>query len=695
MQSVDDSGSRTDRYIWVDSNGALRISTSEPSDQDSDGSPIAASGVTLDSAFDSGSAIDGATSSGAAVTIGGSGAADISFYHDGSNGYIVSNTGDLFLNAAGGDVNLGDENLVTTGNLQVNSDSNKLTLGASGASDAYLQFDGTDLLFYDSNYGGTISLSSLAGSNLSGPTVTGDMTISDGKLDWTNASDETAGTWSFDAVTTGNALVISGDALTSGTLVLLSATEGTLNGGYYLRMYDETASGTVFGVKEDGEVEITGAVGSDMLTISAGDLQLDNGKFEVDTTQDITSYVKRNHATSSSPVVEIEQTHTGATGTALLIDQNATGNAKALEISHDGDYAAIDISAGAARTGNVIDINMANQLAETALDVHGAATGTAGEGIVHVDVTGALAGNAIRVDSTGANLATGQLLYVKSAGNQAAATNGIVAYFEDTGAAQATSYAVYISSTNNEALKVDAGESVFDEKVTISDDLAVTVADSANVDAITVTQSDATNNKDGVVISFAGTGYGLKASNSDAGGHVALFQAGVASTTPPLVEVDGTTNNWVGAATTGMLELHSDGTLAATTANLLRIEFSGTSASGGLGTCLSVNDTGTSGGGTEYSVYINATNHEALKVDAGQAVFDELVDMSGEGMKTKLSTADVSNPPTNAELDSAFGAVGQTAGFIGVVDDAGGGSNVWIVTHDGTDWWYVAMTKAA
>lgn len=60
-----------------------------------------------------------------------------------------------------------------------------------------------------------------------------------------------------------------------------------------------------------------------------------------------------------------------------------------------------------------------------------------------------------------------------------------------------------------------------------------------------------------------------------------------------------------------------------------------------------------------------------------------------------LATDNVSNPPTDAELDAAFGtpaAVG--AGFARVLDDGGDDTTVYLVTSNGTSWWFVAMTKA-
>lgn len=65
------------------------------------------------------------------------------------------------------------------------------------------------------------------------------------------------------------------------------------------------------------------------------------------------------------------------------------------------------------------------------------------------------------------------------------------------------------------------------------------------------------------------------------------------------------------------------------------------------------------------------------------------------GLQTQLSTDDVSSPPTDAELDSAFGTPATVGtGFIGVVDDAGAGSAFYVCCSDGTNWWYSAMTKA-
>jgi hypothetical protein len=63
-------------------------------------------------------------------------------------------------------------------------------------------------------------------------------------------------------------------------------------------------------------------------------------------------------------------------------------------------------------------------------------------------------------------------------------------------------------------------------------------------------------------------------------------------------------------------------------------------------------------------------------------------------IKIKVSTANVSNPPTDDDLDSAFGTPATVgAGFLALLDDNGGGTNVYLIASDGTNWWYKALTK--
>jgi hypothetical protein len=61
----------------------------------------------------------------------------------------------------------------------------------------------------------------------------------------------------------------------------------------------------------------------------------------------------------------------------------------------------------------------------------------------------------------------------------------------------------------------------------------------------------------------------------------------------------------------------------------------------------------------------------------------------------RYSTANVSNPPTDAELDAALGTPATVgAGYATVLNDNGAGTNEYFVWSDGSAWWYAAGTKA-
>jgi len=60
-----------------------------------------------------------------------------------------------------------------------------------------------------------------------------------------------------------------------------------------------------------------------------------------------------------------------------------------------------------------------------------------------------------------------------------------------------------------------------------------------------------------------------------------------------------------------------------------------------------------------------------------------------------VSTADVSDPPTDGELDAEFGEpIDLGEGFTALVDDDGAGAAVWLVMVASGSWWYVELAKA-
>ena len=58
------------------------------------------------------------------------------------------------------------------------------------------------------------------------------------------------------------------------------------------------------------------------------------------------------------------------------------------------------------------------------------------------------------------------------------------------------------------------------------------------------------------------------------------------------------------------------------------------------------------------------------------------------------SDASTSSPPTDAQLDAAFGLPSGLGPFVAILDIGGAGSTVYLVMSDGAFWWYEQLTKA-
>lgn len=80
-----------------------------------------------------------------------------------------------------------------------------------------------------------------------------------------------------------------------------------------------------------------------------------------------------------------------------------------------------------------------------------------------------------------------------------------------------------------------------------------------------------------------------------------------------------------------------------------------------------------------------------IPFDIGEAFRARLIDKT----KVNYSANNVTNPPTAAEINTAFGnfaTVGQ--GFIGVINDNGDGILVWLCVSTGGGWSYELLTVA-
>lgn len=157
--------------------------------------------------------------------------------------------------------------------------------------------------------------------------------------------------------------------------------------------------------------------------------------------------------------------------------------------------------------------------------------------------------------------------------------------------------------------------------------------------------------------------------------------------------------------TFGHIIINRADTTISNNSNLGKIQFSGDDAASTNHVAASINakttegwSSGNNGTKLAFNVTENGTdtlvNALSLLGDL-EAQFAGIVNATAEGLRTKVSTANVSDPPTDAELDSAFGtpaALGE--GFIGILDDNSADTDVWLCYTSDTSWYYLQGTKA-
>jgi len=421
---------------------------------------------------------------------------DLKFTDDGSaNGIFLR-----CLDNSGADAKftIGAEGLATiVGGIDIPTDATNITLGASGATDAYIQFDGTDLVFFDSNLGTAVTLSTLADQ-----VIAGDLTISNGQFAWTDTADEVAGTWAFageanndinwtSSCTTGNCLTITADDLTSGDMILLDSVVAGLTSGNYIHCYDGAASD--FTVAKYGAVTIAGVAATDVLTITAGDLQisagdidLDDGIIAVDNDADEGNNITRTFAgAGTAAVLTASSAHASGTNNALFVNQDGTGAATAMLIDSEGTGDCLTIqglsaaaslikATGEAATGTILEsISAASATVSAATFTD---TGTAGTGWLGADGVGQVQ---ITCDGNLAH-ANASCMLIEYSGTGAATGLGTSLRIVDTGAT-ATSTAVYISAATGEALRIDSGTVIFDETLTVTGLLTATAGTTGKI----------------------------------------------------------------------------------------------------------------------------------------------------------------------------------------------------------------------
>ena len=233
-----------------------------------------------------------------------------------------------------------------------------------------------------------------------------------------------------------------------------------------------------------------------MLTITKGHIVLSDGKITTSADSNIGSKIARNFTGANSALLELETTHTGDTGVALLVDDKNTAGGTAIDI----DSAAITATAGvidvdaAITTGTVLDINMGtattsgkgiyvlddsnDTTARSLIDILQNNT-TGSHGAVGLTVTQKGAADGIFVDKD----TSGNAISIDADVNSAGVVVGISVDSDNAGAGDA--YGVSIAditsgSGNAYALKTNAGAVIFnaggvDSDVSMYGDTATTL----------------------------------------------------------------------------------------------------------------------------------------------------------------------------------------------------------------------------
>jgi len=251
--------------------------------------------------------------------------------------------------AAGTLTSNGAFDLLLETNSGTNSSTINITDGANG--DVTFTMNGT----------GKVEIKSTTETNVALAVTNGDVSVADGSVTVVD-DDNAAASFSLTnntATTTGSAsslgvVNIVSTSLTTGALVNLELTEGTLNGGSYLRAWDVTGGSAVFTVAEDGVTTIAGvAAGSNSIVVTSGDIFLsdtDGAKFESEdgTTTMFTLDNKLGVVADDSAVLLIDAGGAVASGGNLLrVAPTGTPNAGAIGIEYVG--------ASKAMTAMVID----------------------------------------------------------------------------------------------------------------------------------------------------------------------------------------------------------------------------------------------------------------------------------------------------------------------------------------------------
>ena len=218
----------------------------------------------------------------------------------------------------------------------------------------------------------------------------------------------------------GEGLVnIVGTGVTTGFGLKIDLTEATLTTGLYINCFDDTGAASVFTVGEDGAVVITGANGSTMFTMTAGDAVLSAGSLTMTDDDNAASLSLTNNTATTigaavsggvstlistslttGTLLNLELTEGTLTTGRYLKCWDVTGAVEVAAIEEDGE---LFVAGGRATTAGGADaINIGASAALKIAWGSGAPTYTAPQGSVYMRTDGSSTSTRLYVNTDGA-----------------------------------------------------------------------------------------------------------------------------------------------------------------------------------------------------------------------------------------------------------------------------------------------------
>lgn len=513
------------------------------------------------------------------------------------------------------------KNVHFQGNIQLN-DNRMILMGDDGSADAYIKFAPANLTFFDVTVGATKTLSQLVAAG--SPTL--DTVFDNGK-------------------------VING-AVSAATAMQIGGTNDAV------RIYENASNDLYIDTTAGANLTIDAAGGtisfSDAVCNTTGHIGIlaDNGQLRWGAAGATDAY----GAFNGTDLVFYDS-HLGA---EVSLSELAGSNLNSPTII--GDATVSDGKIIQTDTGDEIAYQLTSS--GTSVDVHKVIGNSVASGAVYaahaVDATLAGGGFYYRAYGGAANVFTvGRYGATVIAGN-AAGTDALTLTAGDltitSGDFGVTVGTVTVADTADSTNKISRNNATGTNPVLEVEQTHATGGVGFLVD------QNATGDVDAIQVENAGTGYAASTTAGAAGSKGYEYIA-AASGTGAAFRGDGTTGSWIGANDVGMIDIDTDGALAAG-ANLLRVDSTGTNAqnsfvveilsSGNIagatdGSVLKIVETGAAAA-TTYAVNISSTSNEALHVATGKSLFSEqiaitLADNTGPALA-------VTNPDTTGNSNA-------------------------------------------